>query len=121
MPLSLDLDDEGLLRHPLLAEAPGLCFWRALTDNDKSRLVQRRLEATGLFSVDSSESSVVTVQFPAVRPALGLPLSALGVLVAAAKRKRSPLSATNCDCSSMPPSAPPLPRTPDHALVQNDH
>ncbi|MBF9069038.1 MFS transporter [Streptacidiphilus fuscans] len=40
---------------------------------------------SGLISMDSSESSVVSVLFPALRSALGLPLSALGALVAAGK------------------------------------
>lgn len=39
----------------------------------------------GLLSVDNSESSVLSVLFPALRAALGLPLAALGQLVAAGK------------------------------------
>ncbi|MFD4941272.1 MFS transporter [Streptomyces sp. NPDC058409] len=39
----------------------------------------------GLLSVDNSESSVLSVLFPALRAALGLPLAALGQLVAASK------------------------------------
>ncbi|MEU9095840.1 glycoside hydrolase family 2 TIM barrel-domain containing protein [Streptomyces sp. NPDC048428] len=46
--LHLDLDDEGLLQHPLLSSAPRLSLWRAPTDNDKSRFVRGRLEASGL-------------------------------------------------------------------------
>ncbi|MFF8615602.1 MFS transporter [Streptomyces sp. NPDC015350] len=39
----------------------------------------------GLLSVDNGESSVVSVLFPALRAALGLPLAALGVLTAVGK------------------------------------
>jgi beta-galactosidase len=31
----VDLDEAGLLRHPLLAASPRLCLWRAPTDNDR--------------------------------------------------------------------------------------
>ncbi|MFD7206169.1 hypothetical protein [Streptomyces sp. NPDC059893] len=57
--MPLPLDDECLLRHPQLAEAPGLCFWRALTDNGKSRFVQGRLEATGLAKMTRTLESAV--------------------------------------------------------------
>jgi predicted MFS family arabinose efflux permease len=40
---------------------------------------------SGLISMDNSEGSVASVLFPALRTALGVPLSALGVLVAASK------------------------------------
>ena len=40
---------------------------------------------SGLTSMDGTEGSVATVLFPALRTALGVPLSALGVLVAASK------------------------------------
>ncbi|MCU1642537.1 MAG: transporter [Nocardia sp.] len=40
---------------------------------------------SGLLSMDSSEAAVVSTLFPALRSALGLPLSALGVLVAVSK------------------------------------
>ncbi|WP_371537317.1 MFS transporter [Streptomyces sp. NBC_00466] len=39
----------------------------------------------GLLSVDNGESSVIPVLFPALRTALGLPLSALGALLSVAK------------------------------------
>ncbi|MEU2671499.1 MFS transporter [Streptomyces sp. NPDC007164] len=39
----------------------------------------------GLISADSGEASVVSVLFPALRAALGLPLAALGVLVGVGK------------------------------------
>ena len=42
------IDDDGLVRHPVLASAPRLQFWRALTDNDKAIPLRQRLEATGL-------------------------------------------------------------------------
>ncbi|MGN6198495.1 glycoside hydrolase family 2 TIM barrel-domain containing protein [Humibacter sp.] len=44
----VDLDDEGVARHPLLAAGPRLQLWRALTDNDKAIPLGQRLEATGL-------------------------------------------------------------------------
>ncbi|MGW5112174.1 MFS transporter [Nocardia sp. NPDC004123] len=40
---------------------------------------------SGLISMDNSEAAVVSTLFPAIRTALGLPLSALGVLVAISK------------------------------------
>ncbi|MFC9699373.1 glycoside hydrolase family 2 TIM barrel-domain containing protein [Streptomyces sp. NPDC056943] len=52
------LDASGLLVHPLLAEAPRLSFWRALTDNDNGRLVRPRLDATGLARVTRQLVSV---------------------------------------------------------------
>jgi beta-galactosidase len=45
---TVDLDDEGIVRHPLLASGPRLQLWRALTDNDKGIPGLQRLEATGL-------------------------------------------------------------------------
>jgi beta-galactosidase len=53
------ISDDGLLSHPLLASAPRLQFWRALTDNDKGFLGQQRLEATGLRD---PERRVVSVE-----------------------------------------------------------
>ncbi|RJL23268.1 glycoside hydrolase family 2 TIM barrel-domain containing protein [Bailinhaonella thermotolerans] len=50
-PAGLELDGEGLLVHPLLSQGPRLAFWRALTDNDRSRFVRGRLAATGLADV----------------------------------------------------------------------
>jgi beta-galactosidase len=44
----LSIDAEGLVAHPLLAAAPRLTLWRALTDNDKAIPLGQRLEATGL-------------------------------------------------------------------------
>ncbi|HVX08932.1 glycoside hydrolase family 2 TIM barrel-domain containing protein [Humibacter sp.] len=44
----VDLDDDGVVRHPLLAAGPRLQLWRALTDNDKAVPLGQRLEATGL-------------------------------------------------------------------------
>lgn len=57
-PVALDLDDEGLLRHPLLSSAPRLSFWRALTDNDLSRFARDRLHSTGLSNVIRTIESV---------------------------------------------------------------
>jgi beta-galactosidase len=48
---AVDLDDEGVVRHPLLAAGPRLQLWRALTDNDKGIPSLQRLEATGLRDV----------------------------------------------------------------------
>ncbi|MEC3916798.1 glycoside hydrolase family 2 TIM barrel-domain containing protein [Nocardia sp. CDC160] len=53
-PVRLDLDEDGLLRHPLLAAPPRLCLWRALTDNDLSRFVRGRLRRTGLENLTRS-------------------------------------------------------------------
>ncbi|GAB3611610.1 hypothetical protein GCM10027414_37360 [Humibacter ginsengiterrae] len=44
----VDLDEEGVVRHRLLASGPRLQLWRALTDNDKAIPGLQRLEETGL-------------------------------------------------------------------------
>lgn len=58
-----------------------------LTDTTGGKPRRRRQLAllSGLSCVDNSESSVVSVLFPSLRAALGLPLAALGVLVGVAK------------------------------------
>ncbi|WP_243063960.1 glycoside hydrolase family 2 TIM barrel-domain containing protein [Humibacter sp. RRB41] len=50
--------DDGLVQHPLLASAPRLQFWRALTDNDKAIPLHQRLQATGLRDVTRLVRSV---------------------------------------------------------------
>jgi beta-galactosidase len=52
------VDDDGHLTHPLLASAPRLVLWRALTDNDKSTPLRQRLEATGLRDAVRTVESV---------------------------------------------------------------
>lgn len=44
----VDLDGDGLLRHPLLASAPHLSLWRAPTDNDRIAGLGRRWSDLGL-------------------------------------------------------------------------
>ncbi|MFJ2089484.1 MFS transporter [Streptomyces sp. NPDC087901] len=55
------------------------------TSGKKPRRWRQLALLSGLSSVDNSESSVVSVLFPALRTALGLPLAALGVLVGVGK------------------------------------
>ncbi|MEU9242487.1 glycoside hydrolase family 2 TIM barrel-domain containing protein [Streptomyces sp. NPDC048385] len=45
---AVQVDDEGLLLHPLLAAAPVLSLWRAPTDNDELGGTARRWRAWGL-------------------------------------------------------------------------
>ncbi|MGA0566709.1 glycoside hydrolase family 2 TIM barrel-domain containing protein [Rathayibacter sp. KR2-224] len=54
----VELDDAGVVRHPLLAGGPVLQFWRALTDNDKAIPLGQRLEATGLRDAERSVEAV---------------------------------------------------------------
>ena len=42
------VDDEGRIRHPLLAAAPSLALWRAPTDNDRIGGMAARWDAQGL-------------------------------------------------------------------------
>lgn len=48
---ALELDAEGLLRHPLLSSAPVLNFWRAPTDNDRLRFGGEAFGGSGLDAV----------------------------------------------------------------------
>ncbi|MFJ4656789.1 MFS transporter [Nocardia sp. NPDC088792] len=57
----------------------------ALPAARKTREWRQLALLSGLLSMDSSESAVVSTLFPALRSALGLPLSALGILVAISK------------------------------------
>ncbi|GAB3798946.1 hypothetical protein GCM10028798_11790 [Humibacter antri] len=45
---AVHLDDDGVVRHPLMSAGPRLQLWRALTDNDKAIPLGQRLETTGL-------------------------------------------------------------------------
>lgn len=47
----LELDDDGLLAHPLLGAAPTLSLWRAPTENDMATALDARFVRTGLFRV----------------------------------------------------------------------
>lgn len=44
----LELDDAGLLVHPLLSASPTLSLWRAPTDNDRIGPMSERWQAWGL-------------------------------------------------------------------------
>ncbi|SCF56749.1 MFS transporter [Streptomyces sp. Ncost-T10-10d] len=55
------------------------------TPGEKPRSWRQVALLGGLISADSGEGSVVSVLFPALRTALGLPLAALGVLVGVGK------------------------------------
>ncbi|MFE3169194.1 glycoside hydrolase family 2 TIM barrel-domain containing protein [Streptomyces sp. NPDC059224] len=55
----VEVDGEGLLRHPLLAAAPALSLWRAPTDNDELGGIAVRWRAWGL---DSLVRKVVSVR-----------------------------------------------------------
>ncbi|GHJ41883.1 glycoside hydrolase family 2 TIM barrel-domain containing protein [Streptomyces sp. TS71-3] len=55
----VEVDDEGLLRHPLLAAAPTLCLWRAPTDNDELGGIAARWRDWGL---DALARTVVSVR-----------------------------------------------------------
>ena len=46
--VSISVDDDGLLVHPLLARAPALSLWRAPTDNDRSGGIAERWLKWGL-------------------------------------------------------------------------
>lgn len=70
----LDLDDDGLLRHPLLAAPPRLCLWRAPTDNDRSRFVRGRFQHSGLAeTVRICDKVVVTGNTARIRARLLTP------------------------------------------------
>jgi len=55
----VEVDGEGLLRHPLLAVAPALSLWRAPTDNDELGGMARRWRTWGL---DALVRKVVSVR-----------------------------------------------------------
>jgi beta-galactosidase len=48
------------LVHPLLAQAPRLCLWRALTDNDLSAPLDQRFVRAGYFSLTDTAVRVST-------------------------------------------------------------
>lgn len=45
---ALQIDDQGLLRHPLLRTGPRAAFWRSPTDNDRSPFLSDRFRRQGL-------------------------------------------------------------------------
>ncbi|MFL5672515.1 MAG: glycoside hydrolase family 2 TIM barrel-domain containing protein [Chloroflexota bacterium] len=54
------VDDGGGLLHPLVADGPRLCLWRAPTDNDQIGGMAARWDALGLADADRSVVSVDT-------------------------------------------------------------
>ncbi|WP_181805488.1 glycoside hydrolase family 2 TIM barrel-domain containing protein [Streptomyces shenzhenensis] len=67
---AVQVDDEGLLVHPLLAAAPVLSLWRAPTDNDELGGTARRWRAWGL---DRLVRKVVSVRRSGERSERGVP------------------------------------------------
>jgi beta-galactosidase len=49
---------DGVLRHPLLAEPPRLCLWRALVDNDASFALDQRFVRSGFFALAEKDVRV---------------------------------------------------------------
>lgn len=70
---------DGSIRHALLAEAPTLSLWRALTDQDRSFALDRRFVRSGFFAltaegvevVDEDDATIVTTDY---RTAFGDPV-----------------------------------------------
>lgn len=67
----VELDADGVVRHPQFANGPRLNFWRALTDNDKSRFIGELFTSTGLaqaqrtlkqidWSADRTEVTIIS-------------------------------------------------------------
>jgi beta-galactosidase len=54
------LTESGQIRHPLLAAAPKLQLWRALTDNDNSFALDQRFVRSGFFALTVKDLSVKT-------------------------------------------------------------
>jgi beta-galactosidase len=54
----VDVDETGLLRHPLLAASPRLCLWRAPTDNDRIGGLAALWREWGIDSLTRSAVSV---------------------------------------------------------------
>lgn len=52
------VDTAGDVVHPLIALAPRLCLWRALTDNDRSFTVGQRFLHSGFFALTAAETNV---------------------------------------------------------------
>jgi beta-galactosidase len=52
------VDEQGMLRHPLLAAPPRLCLWRAPTDNDRIGGMAAAWESLGLREPERSLVSV---------------------------------------------------------------
>lgn len=55
---AVELDDAGLLRHPLLTAPPVLTLWRAPTDNDEWGGIAARWRAWGLHALERTLVSV---------------------------------------------------------------
>ncbi|MEQ0558230.1 glycoside hydrolase family 2 TIM barrel-domain containing protein [Amycolatopsis sp. NEAU-NG30] len=49
---------DGELTHPLLARAPRLSLWRALTDNDRAFSLDQRFVRSGFFALEPVKTSV---------------------------------------------------------------
>ncbi|MFP3463866.1 glycoside hydrolase family 2 TIM barrel-domain containing protein [Leifsonia sp. SIMBA_070] len=47
-----EVDEDGRIAHPLLARAPQLALWRALTDNELSFALDQRFVRSGFFRLD---------------------------------------------------------------------
>ncbi|RSM43178.1 DUF4981 domain-containing protein [Amycolatopsis balhimycina DSM 5908] len=54
----VEVDDTGAISHPLLREAPRLCLWRALTNNDRSVAMDQRFVRSGLFRLTTKTVDV---------------------------------------------------------------
>ncbi|MEU5259825.1 glycoside hydrolase family 2 TIM barrel-domain containing protein [Amycolatopsis sp. NPDC021455] len=52
------VDAEGDVSHPLLARAPRLSLWRALTDNDRAFSLDQRFVRSGFFALEPVKTSV---------------------------------------------------------------
>ncbi len=73
---AVELADDGALEHPLLASAPKLSLWRALTDQDKSFSHDGRFVRSGFFaltptSVEVTKDANTTVVTTVYRAAFG--------------------------------------------------
>ncbi|MFG3295960.1 glycoside hydrolase family 2 TIM barrel-domain containing protein [Streptomyces sp. NPDC048179] len=67
---AVEVDGEGLLRHPLLTVAPALSLWRAPTDNDELGGMALRWRTWGL---DQLVRKVVSVHQKGERSEMGVP------------------------------------------------
>lgn len=57
---------DGAIAHPLLAAAPELCLWRAITEQDNSFALDKRFVRTGYFRLTHQERSVAVTGDAAV-------------------------------------------------------
>lgn len=65
-PVTLELEEDGSLAHPLLARAPELCLWRPLTENDRSFALDNRFVRSGFFRLDLADTEVERQETSAV-------------------------------------------------------